>query len=281
MLLDAFCVCFSARHLVQGCRQNKTQRLSRQSHSSGIKKVTLNSISNGSGVGRSSVGVKNRRVLYPLEVGSVFTCGFCCLPGAMSDLCCGSNPQLCGLLHVQFLFLEKGDTVDHFLASFLTLCSYQCPPIHHPNLGVRLIPPMSLLILLLPPSPETLWTMKFLSPASVCGVSSLCGDFWVSSLSGGAFPSQALNGAAALDPTEGTDSICTGCGHSPSCQDIVPNMFPGCFFFLFLSENSHLKRLKWASWGLGGLLVLKTMVPVWREGKQPPSFHITSIHRRL
>lgn len=135
-------MCFSAKHFVQGCRQNRTQCLSRQPASSGIRKVTLDSISSGYGVGPSSMRVKSRRVLHLLEVGSGFTCGFCCLPGAISDLHSGHNPQLCGLLHIQFRFLEKADTVDHFPASFLTLCSYQCPSTHHPSLGSKPIPPL-------------------------------------------------------------------------------------------------------------------------------------------
>lgn len=78
----------------------------------GVGKVTLDSNSSGYGVGPSSVRVKDRRVLPPSEAGSVFTCGFCCLPRATSDLCSDHNPQLRGLLHIQFLFLEKVDTVD-------------------------------------------------------------------------------------------------------------------------------------------------------------------------
>ena len=212
--------------------------------SSGLRKVTLDSISSGCRVGPSSVGVKNRRVLHPLEVGSVFTCGFCCLPRAITDLCSSSNPQLRGL-HIRFLFLEKTDTVDHFPASFLILCSYQCRPTHHPTLGLKTDPSY---VPLDPSGP----TFSRASLDHEIPVSCIC-LFSVSSLSGllrlipSGGPPPGSSWAAILDPREGADSICTDLGHSPSCQDIVPNILPGCFFSLFLSENSHLERLKWAS----------------------------------
>ena len=160
-----------------------------------------------------------------------------------------------------------------FLAHFLMLYFYKAHPFTLPagcQRGSFLFPSSSLCSYLLH-KPLNHKIPVF----CLCSFSLPFRDFWGSSLRGD--PSSPCT----LDLRKGIVCIRRGWDHSPSSQDIAPDTFLCFFFILFPYENSHFKRLKWTSWGLTGLLVLKTTLPVWREGKQLPSFHMTSIHRRL
>lgn len=162
-----------------------------------------------------------------------------------------------------------------FLAHFLTLCFYQAHPLTLPagcQRGSFLFPSSSLCSYLLHNPLKHDIPVFCLRPVSLP-----CQDFRGSSPAWWPFPSLGC----PLDLRKGRVCILRCWDGSPSCQDIAPNTFLCFFFILFPFENSHFKRLKWTSWGLRGLLVLKTSFPVWREGKQLPSFHMTSIHRRL